>query len=173
MTASIYQEMKLVQVKPGTEWYVAIPHPYEPGVLAVDVDKDLTFSAAHAVAAVTAAQDVPAFNRFIPLRIELIPGALEASAFSLLLNLLYQAIEGRGVGGKESDARQLLLALTLRGVRKGLGQGLHEALTRPLEREERLCVEHDFLMQQVRARQQAATRGRMGSYQQDAAWGDE
>lgn len=172
MTASIYQEMKLVQVKPGTEWYVAIPHPHEPGVLAVDVDKNLTFAAYHAAESVTAVQDVPAFNRFIPLRIELIPGALEASAFSLLLNVLYQAIEGRGVGGEAPDARQRLMALTLQAVRDALGWGLHEALTRPPEREERLYVEHDFLVHQVCARQ-AASRGRMGSYQQDAAWGDE
>jgi len=45
MTESIYKQTKLVQLTPAGEWYVAIPHPERPNILAVDTGKNLTFAA--------------------------------------------------------------------------------------------------------------------------------
>jgi len=86
MTESIYKQTKLVQLTPAGEWYVAIPHPGRPNVLAVDTGKNLTFAAEFEPATLATVQPVLALNRFVDLRLEFIPGLLEGSAFNLLAN---------------------------------------------------------------------------------------
>lgn len=150
MTTSIYKEAQLVQISPAGEWYVAIPHPEKPGILAVDVDKNLTFAAEHTPDTLAAIKPVVALNRFINLRLEFIPGMIEASAFNLLANALYQAI--LDVQQRQPGPRNRLILLTLLELQATLGQALHQALTTVPAREETLYVEHDFIAQRLQAR---------------------
>lgn len=147
MTKSIYHEAKLVQLESGAEWYVAIPHPSQAGVLAVDVGKNLSFATCCVPENTAGLKPVPAFNRFVPLQVALIPSMLEASPFNLLANLLYGAVAD--VDLKKLSPRQRLVVNTLQMVVEMLGQGLHSALTSERARPETLYVEHDFLAQQV------------------------
>jgi hypothetical protein len=158
MTASIYKEAHLVQIAPAGEWYVAIPHPEKPGipsagsgqVLAVDVDKNLTFAAEHTPDTLAAVKPVVALNRFINLRLEFIPGMIEASAFNLLANALYQAIAD--VQQREPEPRNKLILLTILEMQATLGQALHQALTAAAAREETPYIEHDFIAHGLQAR---------------------
>jgi hypothetical protein len=156
MTASIYKQAQLVQITPDGEWYVAIPHPEQPGVLAVDVGKNLTFAAEHTpetaptTVGVAAVKPVLALNRFINLRLEFIPGMIEASAFNLLANALYQAIAD--VQQRQSAPRNRLILLTLLDLQAALGQALHQALTTAPAREETPYIEHDFIAHGLQAR---------------------
>ncbi|HRQ42506.1 MAG TPA: hypothetical protein PLD25_31715 [Chloroflexota bacterium] len=150
MTASIYKQAQLVQITPDGEWFVAIPHPEKPNILAVDTDKGLTFAAEHTLETLTAVKPVVAFNRFINLRLEFIPGMLEASAFNLLANMLYQAIAD--VQQREPEPRNKLILLTLLELQEAFGQALHQALTAVPVREETLYIEHDFIAQGLQAR---------------------
>lgn len=150
MTASIYKEAQLVQITPTGEWYVAIPHPEKPGILAVDVDKNLTFAAEHTPDTLTAVKPVIALNRFINLRLEFIPGMIEASAFNLLAHALYQAIAD--ARQREPEPRNKLILLTLLELQATLGQALHQALTAVSAREETPYIEHDFIAQGLQAR---------------------
>lgn len=143
MTASIYKQAHLVQITPDGEWFVAISHPEKPGVLAVDSDKNLTFTAEHTPETLTAVKPVVAFNRFLNLRLEFIPGMLEASAFNLLANMLYLAIAD--VQQREPEPRNRLILLTLLELQGTLGQALHQALTTAPAREETPYIEHDFI----------------------------
>lgn len=90
MTASIYKQAPLVQITPTGEWYVAILHPEKPGILAVDIDKSLSFAAEYTPDTLATVKPVVALNRFINLRLEFIPGMIETSAFNPLVNALYQ-----------------------------------------------------------------------------------
>ncbi|MAU00682.1 MAG: hypothetical protein CL608_26355 [Anaerolineaceae bacterium] len=150
MTASIYKAAQLVQITPTGEWYVAIPHPEKPGILAVDVDKNLTFAAEYTPDTLAAVKPVLALNRFINLRLEFIPGMIEASAFNLLANALYQAIAD--VQQREPEPRNKLILLTLLELQATLGQALHQALTAVPAREETPYIEHDFIAQGLQAR---------------------
>ena len=150
MTASIYKQAQLVQITPDGEWYVAIPHPEQPGVLAVDVGKDLTFAAEHTPETLAAVKPVLALNRFINLRLEFIPGMIEASAFNLLANALYQAIAD--VQQREPEPRNRLILLTLLELQAMLGRGLHQALTATPVREETPYIEHDFIAHGLQVR---------------------
>ena len=150
MTASIYKEAQLVQITPAGEWYVAIPHPEKPGILAVDVDKNLTFAAEHTPDLLAAIKPVLALNRFINLRLEFIPGMIEASAFNLLANALYQAIVD--VQQREPEPRNRLILLTILEMQATLGQALHQALTAAPAREETPYIEHDFIAHGLQAR---------------------
>ena len=150
MTASIYKEAQLVQIPPAGEWYVAIPHPERPGVLAVDVGKNLTFAAEHTPETLAAVKPVLALNRFVNLRLEFIPGLIEASAFNLLANALYQAIAD--VQQREPEPRNRLILLTLLELQAALGQALHQALTAAPAREETPYIEHDFIAHGLQAR---------------------
>lgn len=150
MTASIYKQAQLVQVIATGEWYVAIPHLERPGVLAVDVDKNLTFAAEHTPETLAAAKPVLALNRFINLRLEFIPGLIEASAFNLLANALHQAIAD--AQQREPKPRNRLILLTLLQLQATLGQALHQALTAVPAREESPYIEHDFIAQGLQAR---------------------
>ena len=143
MTASIYKQAHLVQIIPDGEWFVAIPHPEKPNILAVDTDKSLTFATEHTPETLTAVKPVVAFNRFINLRLEFIPGMLEASAFNLLANMLYQAITD--VQQREPEPRNKLILLTLLELQGALGQALHQALTTMPVREETPYIEHDCI----------------------------
>ena len=157
MTESIYKQTKLVQLTPAGEWYVAIPHPEHPNVLAVDTGKNLTFAAEFEPEALAAVQPVLALNRFIDLRLEFIPGLLEGSAFNLLANALYQTIAD--VEQQATNPRNQLILLTLLALQAALGQSLHQALTTPSTREETLYVEHDFIAQGLQARLTRANWG--------------
>ncbi|HRQ42126.1 MAG TPA: hypothetical protein PLD25_29760 [Chloroflexota bacterium] len=156
MTASIYKQAQLVRITPAGEWYVAIPHPDKPGILAVDVNKNLTFAAEHTpetaptTVGVAAVKPVVALNRFINLRLEFIPGMIEASAFNLLANALYQAIAD--VQQREPEPRNRLILLTLLEIQATLGRALHQALTAVPAREETPYIEHDFIAQGLQAR---------------------
>lgn len=150
MTASIYKQAQLVQITPAGEWYVAIPHPEQPGVLAVDTGKNLTFAAERRPETLAAVKPVVALNRFVNLRLEFIPGLIEASAFNLLANALYQAIAD--IQQREPDPRNRLILLTLLELQATLGQALHQALTTVPAREETLYVEHDFIARGLQAR---------------------
>lgn len=150
MTASIYKQAHLVQITPDGEWFVAISHPEKPGVLAVDSDKNLTFTAEHTPETLTAVKPVLALNRFINLRLEFIPGMIEASAFNLLANALYQAIAD--VQQWQPEPRNRLILLTLLELQATLGQALHQALTAVPAREETPYIEHDFIAQGLQAR---------------------
>ncbi|MCI0731794.1 MAG: hypothetical protein L0332_34440 [Chloroflexi bacterium] len=158
MTASIYKEAQLVQITPAGEWYVAIPHPDQPGVpssgsgqvLVVDLDKNLTFAAEHTPETLAAVKPVLALNRFVNLRLEFIPGLIEASAFNLLANALYQAIAD--VQQRQPEPRNRLILLTLLELQAALGQALHQALTAVPAREETPYIEHDFIAHGLQAR---------------------
>ena len=158
MTASIYKQAQLVQITAAGGWYVAIPHPDKPGIpsagsgqaLAVDVGKNLTFAAEHTPDTLAAVKPVVALNRFINLRLEFIPGMIEASAFNLLANALYQAIAD--VQQREPEPRNRLILLTLLELQATLGRALHQALTAVPVREETPYIEHDFIAQGLQAR---------------------
>lgn len=150
MTASIYKQAQLVQITPAGEWHVAIPYPEKPGVLAVDVDKNLTFAAEHTLDTLAAVKPVLALNRFINLRLEFIPGMIKASAFNLLANALYQAIAD--VRQREQAPRNKLILLTLLDLQATLGRALHQALTAAPAREETPYIEHDFIAHGLQAR---------------------
>ena len=150
MTASIYKHAQLVQITSAGEWYVAIPHPEKPGILAVDVGKNLTFAAEHTPETLAAVKPVLPLNRFITLRLEFVPGLIEASAFNLLANALYQAIAD--VRQREQAPRSKLILLTLLELQATLGQALHQALTAAPAREETPYIEHDFIAQGLQAR---------------------
>lgn len=150
MTDSIYKQAKLVQMTPAGEWYVAIPHPERPDVLAVDTGKNLTFAAEFKPETLATVQPILALNRFVDLRLEFIPGLLEGSAFNLLANALYQAISD--AQQQATNPRSQLILLTLLELQAALGQGLHQALTTPPSREETLYAEHDFIAQGLQAR---------------------
>ena len=158
MTESIYKQTKLVQLTPAGEWYVSIPHPERPNVLAVDTGKNLTFAAEFEPETLAAVQPVLALNRFVDLRLEFIPGLLEGSAFNLLANALYQAIAD--VQQQATNPRNQLILLTLLALQAALGQSLYQALTTPPTREETLYAEHDFIAQGLQAR---LTRANWGS----------
>lgn len=157
MTESVYKQMKLVQLTPAGEWYVAIPHPGRPNILAVDTGKNLTFAAEFEPEALATVQPVLALNRFIDLRLEFIPGLLEGSAFNLLANALYQAITD--VQQQATNPRNQLILLTLLALQAALGQSLHQALTTSPAREETLYAEHDFIAQGLQARLTRANWG--------------
>lgn len=162
MTASIYKQAHLVQITPDGEWFVAIPHPEKPGVLVVDSGKNLTFTAEHTPETLAAVKPVVAFNRFINLRLEFIPGMAaympsEASAFNLLANMLYQTITD--VQQREPDPRNKLILLTLLEMQAALGQALHQALTTMPAREETPYIEHDFIALGLQTRLAAASLG--------------
>jgi hypothetical protein len=155
MTASIYKQAQRVQITPAGEWCVAIPHPEKPGVLAVDVGKNLSFAAEHTPNTLAAVKPIVALNRFINLRLEFIPGMaacmpLEASAFNLLANALYQAIAD--VRQREPEQRNKLILLTLLEIQATLGQALHQALTAVPAREETPYIDHDFVAQRLQVR---------------------
>ena len=150
MTESIYKQAKLVQITPAGEWYVAIPHPERPDVLAVDTGKNLTFAAEFEPETLATVQPVLALNRFMNLRLEFIPGLFEGSAFNLLANALYQAISD--AQQQSANPRNQLILLTLLALQVALGQSLHQALTLPPSREETLYTEHDFIAQGLQAR---------------------
>ena len=158
MTESIYKQTKLVQLTPAGEWYVAIPHPERPNILAVDTGKNLTFAAEFEPATLATVQPVLALNRFVDLRLEFIPGLLEGSAFNLLANALYQTISD--VQQQATNPRNQLILLTLLTLQAALGQSLQQALTTPPVREETLYAEHDFIAQGLQAR---LTRANWGS----------
>ncbi len=151
MTASIYQKIQLVQITPDGEWYVAISHSQKSDtpstnlgqVLAVDTGKDLTFASEYALEELTAVRDVAPLNRFITVRLEFIPGMLEASAFNLLANALYQNISD--VKWRELDPQKKLASLVSLNIHTALGRGLHQTLTTDPVREEILYVEHDYI----------------------------
>lgn len=157
MTESIYKQTKLVQLTPAGEWYVAIPHPERPNILAVDTGKNLTFAAEFEPATLATVQPVLALNRFVDLRLEFIPGLLEGSAFNLLANALYQAIAD--VQQQATNPRNQLILLTLLALQAALGQSLHQALTASPMREETLYAEHDFIAQGLQARLTRANWG--------------
>ena len=157
MTESIYKQTKLVQLMPAGEWYVAIPHPERPNILAVDTGKNLTFAAEFEPEALATVQPILALNRFIDLRLEFIPGLLEGSAFNLLANALYQAIAD--VQQQATNPRNQLILLTLLALQAALGQSLHQALTTLPTREETLYAEHDFIAQGLQARLTRANWG--------------
>ena len=157
MTESVYKQMKLVQLTPAGEWYVAIPHPGRPNILAVDTGKNLTFAAEFEPATLATVQPVLALNRFVDLRLEFIPGLLEGSAFNLLANALYQAIAD--VQQQQTNPRNQLILLTLLALQAALGQSLHQALTTSPAREETLYAEHDFIAQGLQARLTRANWG--------------
>ena len=150
MTESIYKEAQLIQITPAGEWYIAIPNPERPGFLAVDVDKNLTFAAEYTPETLAAVKPVLALNRFINLRLEFIPGMLEASAFNLLANALYQATVD--VQQRESEPRNRLIMLTLLELQAALGRALHQALTVVPAREETPYIEHDVITHGLQAR---------------------
>jgi hypothetical protein len=150
MTASIYKQAQLVQITPPGEWYVAIPHPDQPGILAVDVDKNLTFAAEYTLETLTAVKPIVAFNRFINLRLEFIPGMLEASAFNMLANMLHLAIAD--VQQRQPEPRNKLILFTLLELQAALGRALHQALTAVPVREETPYIEHDFIAHGLQAR---------------------
>jgi len=145
---------------------VAIPHPEKPGVpssssepalnavkwqvLAVDSGKNLTLAAKHRPETLAAVRLVPGLNRFIDLRLEFIPGVLEASAFDLLANVVSQAISD--VQQREPEPRNRLILLTLLELQATLGQALHQALTAVSAREETPYIEHDFIAHGLQAR---------------------
>ena len=163
MTESIYKQAQLVQLTPAGEWYVAIPHPERPDILAVDTGKNLTFAAEFEPEVLATVQPVLALNRLIDLRLEFIPWpggihADEGSAFNLLANALYQAIAD--VQQQATNPRNQLILLTLLALQAALGQSLHQALTMPPTPEETLYVEHDFIAQGLQAR---LTRANWGS----------
>ena len=157
MTESIYKQTRLVQLTPAGEWYVAIPHPERPDILAVDTGKNLTFAAEFEPATLATVQPVLALNRFVDLRLEFIPGLLEGSAFNLLANALHQAIAD--VQQQATNPRNQLILLTLLALQAALGQSLHQALTTPPTREETLYAEHDFIAQGLQARLTRANWG--------------
>ena len=157
MTESIYKQAQLVQLTPAGEWYVAIPHPERPNVLAVDTGKNLTFAAEFEPATLATVQPVLALNRFVDLRLEFIPGLLEGSAFNLLANALSQAISDRQQ--QATNPRNQLILLTLLALQAALGQSLHQALTAPPAREETLYAAHDFIAQGLQARLSRANWG--------------
>ncbi len=157
MTASIYKQAQLIQITPDGEWFVAIPHPEKPGVLVVDSGKNLTFTAEHTPETLAAAKPVVAFNRFLNLRLEFIPGMLEASAFNLLADMLYQAITD--VQQREPEPRNKLILLTLWELQATCGQALHQALTTMPVREETPYIEHDFIALGLQTRLAAAGLG--------------
>ena len=157
MTESIYKQTKLVQLTPAGEWYVAIPHPERPNILAVDTGKNLTFAAEFEPATLATVQPVLALNRFVDLRLEFIPGLLEGSAFNLLANALYQTISD--VQQQATNPRNQLILLTLLTLQAALGQSLQQALTTPPVREETLYAEHDFIAQGLQARLTRANWG--------------
>jgi len=149
MTESIYKQTKLVQLTPAGEWYVAIPHPERPNILAVDTGKNLTFAAEFEPETLATVQPVLALNRFVDLRLEFIPGLIEGSAFNLLANTLYQVIADVQ---QAANPRNQLILLTLLALQATLGQSLHQALTTPPARAETLYAEHDFIAQGLQAR---------------------
>ena len=157
MTESIYKQAQLVQLTPAGEWYVAIPHPGRPNILAVDTGKNLTFAAEFEPATLATVQPVLALNRFVDLRLEFIPGLLEGSAFNLLANALYQTISD--VQQQATNPRNQLILLTLLTLQAALGQSLQQALTTPPVREETLYAEHDFIAQGLQSRLTRANWG--------------
>jgi hypothetical protein len=150
MTESIYKKAKLAQITPAGEWYVAIPHPDHPDVLAVDTGKNLTFAAEFKLETLATVKPVLALNRFVDLHLEFIPGLFEGSAFNLLANALYRSIID--VKQQASIPQNQLILLTLWELQATLGQALHQALTEPPTREETLYAEHDFIAQGLQAR---------------------
>ena len=151
MTASVYENMKLVQLEPDGEWYVAIPRPQSPDadleetaqVLAVDVDKNLTFASTFTQADVAGVKDVAPLNRFITVRLEFVPGMLEASIFHLLANALHQPVSD--IAWWQSSPQQKFNSLVSGSVSDAFGQGLHQALMDEPERDETLYVDHDYI----------------------------
>jgi hypothetical protein len=157
MTPSPFQILRLVQLVPDGEWLVAIPAADQsdnPSHWAVDVYKDLSFSALKTTAELAAVQDVPPLNRFIPVNLELIPDMMEASSFSLLGGLVCATLANNAK--KEATPQDKLISLTLERLLQALGRGLYVALTAKPEREETLYAAHDFLAYGVQARMRAA-----------------
>ncbi len=150
MTESIYKKAQLVQLTPAGELYVAIPHPEQPNILAVDIGKNLTFAAEFEPETLAMVQPVLALNRFIDLRLEFIPGLFEGSPFNLLVNALYRVIID--AQQQASNPQNQLALLTLWELQATLGHSLYQALTEPPTREETLYAEHDFIAQGLQAR---------------------
>ena len=157
MTVSVYQTIKLVQLEPDGEWYAALPHPQNPDedldeskqVLAVDTDKNLTFANTFTRADVEMIKEVEPLNRFITVRLEFIPGMLEASIFHLLANALHQPVSD--MTWRQASPQQKFNSFVLGSACEAFGQGLHQALTSEPEREEMLYVDHDFIAHGVQA----------------------
>jgi hypothetical protein len=159
MTPSPFQILRLVQLIPDGDWFVAIPAADQsesdtPSQWAVDVYKDLSFAELKTTAELAAVQDVPPLNRFIPVNLELIPDMMEASSFSLLGGLVCATLANNAK--KEATPQDKLISLTLERLLQALGRGLYVALTAKPEREETLYAAHDFLAYGLQARMRAA-----------------
>ena len=150
MTKTMYTQTHLVQITSDGEWFVAVSHPEQPNVLIVDTDKNLTFISEYPPEALVAIKPIPALNRYITVRLALIPGLREGSPFNLLIQAVYQLLSVVQRQVSEPDNR--LIQLTLLEIYKGLGQGLHEALTTMPTREETAYIEHDFIVHGLQAR---------------------
>lgn len=144
MTKTIYSQTHLVQITTDGEWYVAVSHPEQPNMLIVDTDKNLTFISEYRPEELAAVKPVPALNRFINVRLVLIPGLREASAFNLLVQAVHMVLSVVQQQKPEPDNR--LIQLTLLEIYKAMAQGLHEALTTVPVREETPYIEHDFIV---------------------------
>ena len=157
MTASPFQTLALVQLVPDGEWLVAIPAPDQsgdPSHWAVDVYKDLTFNALKTTAELAAMKAVPPLNRFIPIQLAFVPTLNEASAFALLSGLIRAVLPDSPE--EELSSPERVAALTMYGLLRAMGRGLHEALTAVPERVETLYAAHDFLAYTVQSQLRAA-----------------
>lgn len=153
MTTSIYKEAQLVQIPPDGEWYVAIPHPEKPGILAVDTGKNLTF--AGRTYAGNGANDRWRCGRQTGAGPESLhqpaPGIYSGHDGSLGLQPAGQCAVP-GLQQRQAASRNKLILLTLLELQAALGRALYQALTAAPVREETPYIEHDFIAHGLQAR---------------------
>jgi hypothetical protein len=159
MTPSPFQILRLVQLVPDGEWLVAIPASDQsesdnPSQWAVDVYKDLSFNALKTTAELAAMKSVPPLNRFVSMQLAFVPALTEASALTLLANLIHAVLPDSSA--EELDPPERMAALTLYGLLRAMGRGLQEALTAAPERVETLYAAHDLLAYTIQSQLRAA-----------------
>ena len=150
MTVSMYQNVKLVQLVPDGELYLAIPLEKKittsanvGQMMAVDTEKDLTFSTEFEADEMDGIKNIPPLNRFVTIRLPFTPGLIEASAFHLLKEVVNRPVSN--IEWNESEPKKKFLLLVLNSIYKDLCRGLYQALAMNPAPEEMLYVEHDFI----------------------------
>lgn len=136
------------------DWYTAM---VVDGSYHVDTGCDLRFATMIQPDQVEEEQDVPDLNRFIYLRLELVPGLPPASSFATLAIILTQlANQSRPL--IDDLALNNLMYATIHDMASMSGRVLRSTLLSSPGRKESLYVDHDFIVMLVDDRIQHARR---------------
>lgn len=127
------------------DWYTAM---MVDGSYHVDTGCDLRFATVVQPDQVEEEQDVPDLNRFIYLRLELVPGLPPASSFVMWAILLTQIANQSQPFIDDADLNNLMHA-TIRDMACMSGRVLRANLLSAPERQESLAADHDFIVMLV------------------------